>query len=131
MANAIEKKLVARSMADTGNNGRQLIYKRTSAAAMMESVFACKWSARILNLIGHGVNRPGAITGAMSGLSTKVMNDCLRRLIDFKLLERMSYPEIPPRVEYKLTDFGVRFVEILDKVEELQSGIDREDKSTV
>lgn len=118
-------------MADTGNNGRQLIYKRTSAAAMMESVFACKWSARILNLIGHGVNRPGAITGAMSGLSTKVMNDCLRRLIDFKLLERMSYPEIPPRVEYKLTDFGVRFVEILDKVEELQSGIDREDKSTV
>ena len=118
-------------MAGTVNDGRQLIYKRTSAAAMMESVFACKWSARILNLIGHGVNRPGAITSAMSGLSTKVMNDCLRRLIDFKLLERMSYPEIPPRVEYKLTDFGVRFVEILDKVEELQSGIDREGKNAV
>jgi DNA-binding HxlR family transcriptional regulator len=87
---------------------------------MMESVFACKWSAHILSLIRDGVNRPGAITRGLDGLTTKVLNECLRRLISFGLLERMSYPEIPPRVEYKLTKLGERFVFILDAVEELQ-----------
>lgn len=59
------------------------------------------------------------------------MNECLRRLMDFKLLERISYPEIPPRVEYKLTAIGIRFVEILDKVEELQNKIEGNDKNPV
>lgn len=130
MANAAEKKIPVRAIAGDGNN-QKLTYKRTSAAAMMESVFACKWSARILNLIGHGVNRPGAITNGLNGLTTKVMNECLRRLMDFKLLERISYPEIPPRVEYKLTAIGIRFVEILDKVEELQNEIEGNDKNPV
>lgn len=93
---------------------------------MLESVFACKWSARILNVVAHGINRPGAITHSLDGLSTKVMNECLRRLLDLKLLERISYPEIPPRVEYSLTDLGTRFVEILEKLVALQSEFDRE-----
>jgi DNA-binding HxlR family transcriptional regulator len=54
-----------------------------------------------------------------------VLNECLRRLIDFGLVERMSYPEIPPRVEYKLTSLGQRFTIILDAVEELQTMIDK------
>jgi len=95
---------------------------------MMESVFACKWSARILSLIRDGVNRPGAITRGLEGLTTKVLNQCLRRLIGFGLLERVSYPEIPPRVEYKLTKLGERFVIILDAVEELQLEIDMQDR---
>ena len=124
MAKASERFLAGRSIADGADIHQKPARKRTSAAAMMESVYACKWSARILSLIRDGVNRPGAITHALDGLTTKVLNECLRRLIGFGLLERISYPEIPPRVEYKLTKLGKRFVVIVDEVEELQLEID-------
>jgi DNA-binding HxlR family transcriptional regulator len=129
MAKASEKKLSGRSIVGGAGNHQKSAHKRSSAAAMMESVFACKWSARVLSLIRDGVNRPGAITRGLDGLTTKVLNDCLRRLIGFGLLERVSYPEIPPRVEYKLTTLGERFVFILDLVEELQHEIDMRDKN--
>lgn len=94
--------------------------KRQSAAAMLESVFACKWSARVISLLAKGAQRPGEIVRSLDGLSTKVFNDCARRLIEFGLLERIAYAEVPPRVEYRLTPRGERFVVIVDAVEALQ-----------
>ena len=80
----------------------------------------CKWSIRILTLIRQGVDRPGALTRSIEGLTTKVQNDCLSKMVSFDILEKVAYPEVPPRVEYKLTEFGQRFVAILDAVAELQ-----------
>lgn len=87
---------------------------------MTEDIVGCKWSMQVLAQIRKGVCRPGAITRSLEGLTPKVLNDCLRRMVDFGILERMSYPEIPPRVEYKLTALGQRFVGILDAIEALQ-----------
>lgn len=95
-----------------------------SAAAMLESIIGCKWSIRILTLIQQGVDRPGAITRSIDGLTTKVQNDCLNKMVGFDILEKVSYPEVPPRVEYKLTRFGQRFIVILDAVAELQRELD-------
>lgn len=91
---------------------------------MVEYVVGCKWSIRILMLISQGVDRPGAITKSIDGLTTKVQSDCLRKMVGFGILEKVSYPEVPPRVEYKLTTFGEKFMEILDAVTELQREID-------
>ncbi|MBI3650756.1 MAG: winged helix-turn-helix transcriptional regulator [Acidobacteria bacterium] len=96
---------------------------------MVESVFACKWSASILTVVRQGINRPGAITRSLDGLTTKVLNECMRKLMAFDLVERISYPEIPPRVEYRLTECGERFVVILDAVEELQREMAAKGKS--
>jgi DNA-binding HxlR family transcriptional regulator len=93
-------------------NGKQT-RKTTSAAAMVEYIVGCKWSIQILILICQGVDRPGAITRSIDGLTTKV-----------QILEKFSYPEVPPRVEYKLTNFGRRFIAILDAIAELQHEID-------
>jgi len=98
--------------------------KTTSAAAMIEYVVGCKWSIRILTLIRQGVDRPGAMTRAIDGLTTKVQNDCLNKMVSFNILEKVSYPEVPPRVEYKLTHFGQRFTTILDAIAELQHEIE-------
>ncbi|MBW4578011.1 MAG: helix-turn-helix transcriptional regulator [Tildeniella nuda ZEHNDER 1965/U140] len=98
--------------------------KPTSAAAMVEYIVGCKWSIQILTLICQGVDRPGAITRSIDGLTTKVQNDCLNKMVSFGILEKRSYPEVPPRVEYKLTAFGQRFVVILDAVAKLQHDID-------
>ena|SRR5215510_15310888 len=126
MVNAAKKNLTISSLAGNEGVARITVKKRTSAAAMTEIVFACKWSARILNLIRHGVQRPGAITRTLEGLTTKVLNECLRRLMFFGLVKRTSHPEIPPRVEYSLTDLGERFITVLDTVEELQAAIDKD-----
>jgi DNA-binding HxlR family transcriptional regulator len=101
--------------------------KRSSAMAMTESIFACKWSAHLLPMIKRGVNRPGAMIRELDGLTTKVLNVCLRRLVIFGLLQRVTFNEIPPRVEYKLTTLGMKFTVILESIEKLQGEIDVKD----
>lgn len=91
---------------------------------MVENIIGCKWSLTVIDLVRRGVNRPGEMTRSVDGLTTKVLNERLRKLVRFGIFSRESFPEIPPRVEYSLTDFGLRFVEILDKIEELEG--DRE-----
>jgi DNA-binding HxlR family transcriptional regulator len=102
--------------------------KTISAAEMLEYVIGCKWSIRILMLIQQKVNRPGAITRSIPGLTTKVLNDCLSKMVGFDMLEKTAYPEVPPRVEYNFTNFGWKFILILDAVAELQHELDISDK---
>lgn len=91
----------------------------------MESVVGCKWSLTIIELIRQGVSRPGKMEHAIEGLSTKVLNERLRKLQHFGVIEKRAFAEMPPRVEYHLTDFGGRFVEILDSIHVLQSTKDK------
>ena len=89
-------------------------------AYIVEHTLGCKWMLKVLYLIRAGVNRPGAITRAVDGLSTKVLNERLSDLVNFGIVNKISYPEIPPRVEYEFTEFGLRFVKILDTMDELE-----------
>jgi DNA-binding HxlR family transcriptional regulator len=66
------------------------------------------------------VTHPGALVRTADGLTTKVLNERLGRLLRFGILEKTSYPEVPPRVEYQLTAFGRRFIVILDQIRALQ-----------
>ncbi len=43
----------------------------------------------------------------------------------FGILDKHAYPEMPPRVEYRLTAFGDRFCGLLDGIDALQREIDR------
>lgn len=94
-------------------------------ASMVESIVGCKWSIRLLLLCADGQTRPGALLRACPGLSAKVMNERLRKLTRFGIVDRTVFGEKPPiEVEYLLTPFGRRFLKILDEVRELQQGID-------
>lgn len=103
--------------------------KNGDVAAMVESIVGCKWSLHVLGQIRHGVYRPGALARTHEGLTTKVLNERLSKMVRFGILQRVAYPEIPPRVEYRLTDFGKRFVKILDAVDQLQHELDRANPS--
>ena len=87
---------------------------------MVETIFGCKWSLTVYNLLAHGINRPGEMVRCVEGLTKKVLNDCLRKNVEFGILMRKAYPEIPPRVEYALTPFGAKFVRVLDDLDKLQ-----------
>jgi DNA-binding HxlR family transcriptional regulator len=47
-------------------------------------------------------------------------------MMNLGILEKIVYPEVPPHVEYRLTDFGKRFLPIIDSIEKLQSELIRE-----
>ena len=93
-------------------------------ARMVEAIYGCKWSLTVYRLLANGVNRPGEMVRSVDGLSTKVLNDCLRKNLDFGIINRVAYPEIPPRVEYEITAFGRKFIRILDQLEDLQREIE-------
>jgi DNA-binding HxlR family transcriptional regulator len=93
---------------------------------MVEDVIGCKWSLQVLALVASGVRRPGAMERATEGLSAKVLNERLAKLIRFGILRKTSFAEVPPRVEYELTDFGRRFITVIDDVRRLQATLDEE-----
>ena len=107
---------------------QEKIFSRKSApeqsARMVETIYGCKWSLTVYQLLANGINRPGEMVRSVEGLSTKVLNECLRRNTKFGILERVSYNEVPPRVEYKVTPFGTKFIRILDELEKLQNEIE-------
>lgn len=94
------------------------------SARMVETIYGCKWSLTVYQLLANGINRPGAMVRNVEGLTTKVLNECLRKNAEFGILERVNYNETPPRVEYKVTGFGTKFLRILDELEKLQSEIE-------
>mgnify|MGYP003481436054 FL=1 len=92
---------------------------------MVEDIVGCKWSLAVLGAVRGGVCRPGAMEHAIDGLSKKVLNERLNKLVRFGILDKQAYPEMPPRVEYRLTAFGDRFCGLLDGIHALQREIDR------
>lgn len=103
----------------------KIIPPSRSVARMVEDVVGCKWSLAVLGAVRSGVRRPGAIEHAIDGVSKKVLNERLRKLVRFGILEKRAYPEVPPRVEYQLTRFGERFSGLMDNVEALETELHR------
>ena len=95
-----------------------------TVARMIEDVIGCKWSLHVLALVESGVRRPGAMERATEGLSAKVLNERLTKLVRFGVLRRTMYAEVPPRVEYELTDFGRRFSGIIADISRLQTALE-------
>lgn len=92
---------------------------------MVEDIIGCKWSVTVLGLITSGVCRPGAMQRRVEGLTAKVLNERLRKLLRFGLIEREIFAEVPPHVEYRLTAFGRRFNELLAQIDALQAELGR------
>jgi len=98
---------------------KKILPLKPSVAGMVENIVGCKWSLTVLELVRNGTRRPGAMEHAIPGLSAKVLNERLRKLVRYGILDKAVFAEVPPRVEYRLTDFGARFVDILDRIETL------------
>ena len=108
---------------DTGIQGN-IISAPAAVARMVEDIVGCKWSLAVLAAIRKDIARPGAIRRSLAGISTKVLNERLVKMLRYDLLVKQIYPEVPPRVEYRLTPFGERFVVLLDQIEALQAQFD-------
>jgi len=95
-------------------------------ATLLEEIIGCRWTISVLGAVAKGVNRPGALERYIDGISAKVLTDRLRHFTRAGIFERVQFPEIPPRVEYRLTDFGKKFMRLVREVERLQAELSGE-----
>ncbi|MGH2505985.1 MAG: winged helix-turn-helix transcriptional regulator [Ktedonobacteraceae bacterium] len=65
-----------------------------------------RWTGLILDALLQGPQRFGEMTSTVEGLSDRVLSDRLRELEVEEIVERIVYPHIPVRVEYRLTAKG-------------------------
>ncbi|SEO59104.1 winged helix-turn-helix transcriptional regulator [Mucilaginibacter sp. AW1-7] len=77
-----------------------------------------KWKPIIINVIGTRTIRFGQLDSIIPLISRKVLTEQLKELEEDGLLERLAYKELPPRVEYKLSEKGLAFLPILEHIKE-------------
>lgn len=70
-----------------------------------------KWSMLVIGMLEDGPKRFTHLHKAVPGISQRMLALTLRNLERDGLVSRTSYPEVPPRVEYEVTDLGRTLVE--------------------
>ena len=77
-----------------------------------------KWKPIIINVIATRTIRFGQLASIIPLISRKVLTEQLKELEEDGLLERLAYKELPPRVDYKLSEKGLAFLPILEYIKE-------------
>lgn len=77
-----------------------------------------KWKPIILYLISKGGNRFGLLQRGIEGISKHMLTKQLRELEADGILSRKIYAEIPPRVEYSITELGDSIMPIIGSMRE-------------
>lgn len=78
------------------------------------SLISDKWKILILRDLLTGTKRFGELKKSIGSISQKVLTSNLRAMEDDGLLERQVYAEVPPRVEYTLTNRGESMRPVID-----------------
>jgi DNA-binding HxlR family transcriptional regulator len=77
-----------------------------------------KWKILIMHLINNDINRFGKMSMMLKDISKQMLTTQLRELENDGLIHREIYAEIPPRVEYFLTDKGKSLMPIIDMMKD-------------
>ncbi len=78
------------------------------------SLLGNKWKVLILRELFTGTKRFGELSKGVPGISQKMLTQQLRQMETDTLVQRKVYAEVPPRVEYSLTEVGRSLSPILD-----------------
>lgn len=80
------------------------------------SLIGSKWKLLIVRNLLERPWRFNELKKDLAGISQKVLTDSLRSMEEDGLITRMVYPEVPPRVEYALSELGESLKPILDSM---------------
>jgi DNA-binding HxlR family transcriptional regulator len=90
------------------------IHEATSCAvAATAEIIGAKWTALLVHDLSEGPRRFSELEHSCVGISPRTLSERLRALEDEGVVERRSYAESPPRVEYELTDKGQALLPII------------------
>ena len=108
-------------MRKRGMSKKFLSLEERRAYRCLEDVVGCKWSAAVVAAIHEGVSRPGKLERYIPGISTKVLNQRLRRLMEYKLIRKKDLTQSVLHVEYSLTDSGLKLASVIEQIRSLQT----------
>ena len=77
-----------------------------------------KWKFLIIHDLLSGTKRFGELKESVGSITQKVLTQKLRELEEDGMLLRQTYSEVPPRVEYSLTELGISFQPVIDAMME-------------
>jgi DNA-binding HxlR family transcriptional regulator len=90
----------------------------TCAVAASAEIIGAKWTALLVHDLSEGPRRFSQLERSCCGISPRTLAERLRALEGEGIVERHSYPESPPRVEYELTGKGEALLPIIDAMRE-------------
>jgi DNA-binding HxlR family transcriptional regulator len=74
------------------------------------------WTLLIVYTLLSGTRRFGELLEVMGNVSPKTLSQRLKMLEEMGFVQRQAFPEIPPRVEYRLTDKGLALIDIMEAI---------------
>ncbi|MDR6762671.1 DNA-binding HxlR family transcriptional regulator [Flavobacterium sp. 2755] len=94
------------------------LFENKDSCAMLHTIniIGTKWKPLILYLLANKSVRFGKLLFFMEGVSRKVLTDQLRELEEDGFILRQKFGEVPPRVEYSLTEKGKSFLPVLKQM---------------
>ena len=93
---------------DTGNDGCPI--------AKTADIIGNKWTPLIVRDLAKGQKRFSELERSLSGISPKTLSERLKRLEEGALIDRHCFAEVPPRVEYTLTEKGVALLPVIESM---------------
>lgn len=79
-------------------------------------MIADKWILLILFSLIPGKRRTSELQKNIHGISPKMLSQSLKKLMEYGMVKRKVYPQVPPKVEYSLTEFGESIIPVLSKL---------------
>ncbi|MDM1296364.1 helix-turn-helix transcriptional regulator [Sphingobacterium sp. N143] len=96
------------------NNINEIYWKDHCGIAFTLSIIGGRWKINILSfLLNEGILRFGELRKRLIGISERMLTVKLKELERDGLIKRNIYQQVPPKVEYELTDHGRSLKEIL------------------
>jgi DNA-binding HxlR family transcriptional regulator len=92
--------------------------KPACSVAACAEIIGAKWTALLVHDLSEGPRRFSELEHSCPGISPRTLSERLRALEQEAIVERHSYPESPPRVEYKLTPKGQDLLPIIAAMRE-------------
>jgi DNA-binding HxlR family transcriptional regulator len=80
---------------------------------LIREVLYGKWKIHLLWYIGNGIQRPSALTRKIPDATRRVINMQLNQLEEHELVCKKVYPQLPPKVEYSLTEKGQSLLPVI------------------
>lgn len=92
-------------------------------------VFGGKWKSRIVCVLSDGPLRYSSVRSEMANVTDAALAGALKELAEQGLVQRIQYEEIPPRVEYRLTEKGRSLLPVLQHICQWSGSFFKEESS--